>query len=112
MKYYSQRTAGKDLELDKDLTHGQVRTVDGDWVDTLEARFKENRPDELELTVWKEQGVFSNVPPLCCCWSLLLCDGCNAEWLCAFYSGHFGWNAVLRKDLGITCFVTFCVFTH
>ena len=56
--FCTQRTGFKDLVLDKELTHGQVRKVDQDWVDKLAADFEANRPEELVLTVWKEQGMF------------------------------------------------------
>lgn len=56
-----QQTVCDKLYLDKTLDYGQVRTVDANWVEKLEETFRQNRPDDLELTVWKEQGVYNLV---------------------------------------------------
>ena len=50
-------TGRNQLHLDKTLEHGQVRKVNPDWVDDLEKQFAADRPQMLELTVWKELGV-------------------------------------------------------
>ena len=80
-----QSSGPKDIVLDKDLTHGQVRKVDMTWAEKLAAGFMKDRPGMLELTVWKEQGV-----------SLLLCCLCCAA----------TFLRILPLGLG------FCVITH
>ena len=51
--------------LDKDQSHGQVRKLDVDWVEKLQQGFEKDRPDELELTVWREQGVWPFILHFC-----------------------------------------------
>ena len=41
---WKQQSAGKDLCLDVDLTHGQVRMVNYDWVDTVQAGMERDPP--------------------------------------------------------------------
>ena len=69
----------KDLVLDKERTHGQVRKVDMDWAESLQKTLEADRPSELELTVWKEQGVPSPSSAV-----LLACFGQNGFGRIAF----------------------------
>ena len=47
--------AGKDLCLDVDLSHGQVRKVNSDWVDKVQAGMEWDPPKVLDMIVWKDQ---------------------------------------------------------
>ena len=92
-----QRPACKDLVLDKDQTHGQVRKLDVDWVEKLQHGFEKDRPDELELTVWREQGVSPmSLLPLC---RVFLCKTKRRNLSCGAISFVHEWT-------------TFCVDTQ
>lgn len=45
------------LRIDAQLKYGQLRPLDEAHVSALAAEMRKNRPDKLELTVWREQGV-------------------------------------------------------
>ena len=53
-----------------DLTHGQVRKMNYDWVDTLQTGMERDPPKVLDMIVWKELGVrltFLPVPRVPAC---------------------------------------------
>ena len=45
------------LNIDRDLSHGQVRTVDEGHVQDLMEHYNVNEPDELQMTVVKDRGI-------------------------------------------------------
>jgi hypothetical protein len=59
---YLQQPDGKDLCLDLDLTRGQVRRVNYDWVETVQAGMEDDPPKVLDMIVWRKQGVQSTSP--------------------------------------------------
>ena len=46
-----QQPAGKDLGLDLDLSRGQVRKVNHDWVETVQAGMERDPPKVLDMIV-------------------------------------------------------------
>ena len=53
-----------DLELDVELTKGQVRRINAAHVDELVKAFGLNEPETLELIVWPDQGMYLLCPVL------------------------------------------------
>ena len=79
------------LVIDRDLSHGQVRTVDEGHVRDLMEHYNVNEPDEIRVTVVKEQGM----PRLCCCTCFWL-----ACFLLCFGRGHLHhleWRQMCNK---------------
>ena len=58
--------SGEVLKVDSELSHGQVRRVDEDMVQDLLNGFMMNEPEELTLTVTKDQGMPPPVIVLAC----------------------------------------------